>query len=386
MYKVADEMIGLPETPAPERVDFTLQLGRSTLTVEREVVFKFTDAVKGEVYHPLEVLPEATVSLSEKVLIFPDTKGKTFSVRVRAGRDNINGTVQLNIPDGWNVQPEVQTFQLAKKGEEATLEFELSPPTFQSEGEIVPLVNLGNAFYDKELVVIDYGHIPYQRVLLPAKAKVARIDIEKKGNSIGYVQGAGDSVPESLAYIGYDVSILDPEQLSAESLSGFDAVVVGIRAFNTVTEIKFKQQALFDYAAGGGVVVVQYNTSRGLLTDDLAPYPIHLSRDRVTDEGSPVRLLVPNHPVFNTPNKIDVTDFEGWVQERGLYFPDQWDEAFVPLLAMNDPNSPEFKGSLLVAKHGKGYYVYTGLSFFRELPAGVPGAYRLFANLLSLGK
>jgi len=386
MYQVDEELIGLPETPAPESLTVTLQFGRSTIVLPRAVVYKYTGPVRGEVYRPFEVLPEATVRLDEKVLIFPDNKTRQIRVTVRAGRDDINGTVQINHPDGWQVQPEVQTFKLDNRGQEVSLLFDLSPPDQQSDGYIQPLVNLGNAFYDRELITIDYDHIPYQRVLLPARAKVARIAIEKKGNRIGYIPGAGDAIPQTLGYLGYEVTTLDPAQLTEAALSGLDAVVVGIRAFNTVPELRFKNDVLFDYAASGGVVVVQYNTSRGLKTDRLAPYKLELSRDRVTDEHSPVRLLDTGHPAFNKPNKITIADFDGWVQERGLYFPDNWDNAFKPLLALRDPGSPETTGSLLVARHGKGYYVYTGLSFFRELPAGVPGAYRLFVNLLSLGK
>ena len=245
---------------------------------------------------------------------------------------------------------------------------------------------MGDFFSQEELVVIDYDHIPQQSLLQPSETKVVRLPIEKKGSSIGYLVGAGDAVPESLEEIGYSVTKLNPEDLVFGQLKSFDAIVVGIRAYNTLPEMAFKQEIINEYVAQGGTVVVQYNTSRGLKTDTLAPYSLELSRDRVTDEFSKVRFLAPQHEVLNKPNKISPKDFEGWVQERGLYFPDQWDSHFTPILGMNDPGEDEKKGALLVAQHGKGYYVYTGLSFFRELPAGVAGAYRLFANLLSLGK
>ncbi|HLT32410.1 MAG TPA: hypothetical protein VKZ98_01345, partial [Aquaticitalea sp.] len=177
-----------------------------------------------------------------------------------------------------------------------------------------------------------------------------------------------------------------PENINPELLNNFDAIVVGIRAYNTVEVLKYKQQQLFDFVKQGGNLIVQYNTSRDVLMDQLAPYALELSRDRVTDEHSEVRFLNPNHELLNYPNKITQTDFEGWTQERGLYFPDKWGKEFTPLLSMNDKGESAKEGSLLVAQYGKGHYIYTGLSFFREFPAGVSGAYRLFANMLSIGK
>ena len=386
MYNAPEAMIGMPENDAAIQLEFKIELGGTIIELERDVIYKYTDPVKGEVYQPLEVLPEVTSSLKDKVMIFPSSQSKEVKVEVKAGRDNINGTLQLNHPDGWQVTPTDQTFTLNQKGETQTLTFTVTPPSNQSEGYLRPLAQIGSKYYDKELITIDYDHIPYQRVLLPSEAKIVRIDIEKKGNLIGYIEGAGDAIPESLGYIGYDVQTIPPTEITSENLKQFDAVVVGIRAYNTVPDLAFKQDALNQYVNEGGVLLLQYNTSRRLVSEKLGPYDLQISRDRVTDENSPVQLIDPAHPAFNQPNKISMNDFDGWVQERGLYFPSSWDNAFTPLLRMKDKGaSTETDGALLVAQYGKGYYVYTGLSFFRELPAGVPGAYRLFANLLSLG-
>ena len=233
---------------------------------------------------------------------------------------------------------------------------------------------------------MDYDHIPFQTVLLPSESKVVRLNIQKRGENIGYIEGAGDVVPESLQQIGYNVVTIKPEDINPETLSRFDAIVVGIRAYNTVETLKFKQQMLFDFVAQGGNMIVQYNTSHRLKVEELAPFSLSLSRDRVTDENAKVTLLKPEHELLNFPNKITEKDFEGWTQERGLYFPDKWSKEFTPLLSMHDKGESAKKGSLLIAKHGKGHYIYTGLSFFREFPAGVSGAYRLFANMLSVGK
>ena len=236
--------------------------------------------------------------------------------------------------------------------------------------------------------MIPYTHIPTQSVLLPAEAKVVRLNLDKAGRNIGYIQGAGDEVAESLEQIGYSVQRIEPSVIQKLQLDVFDAIVVGIRAYNVSEELKQKQPLLLEYAKNGGTLILQYNTAgrRDRPFPELAPYPLTLSRDRVTDENSEVRLIAPDHPILNFPNKISQKDFEGWVQERGLYFPNQWDDHFTPILSMNDDGESPKTGSLLVAPYGKGHYIYTGLSFFRELPAGVPGAYKLFANMLSLGK
>ena len=387
MYKVGDpNLIGLPEVENRFPVAFNLSIEGVQLTITKNIVYKFNDPVKGEVYRPFQVLPEVTSSIPEKVLIFSSSTAREIPVKIRAGRDGITGTVTLQHPKGWIVIPEQHTFSLGRLGEEQILLFKVQPPDNQSEGLLKPLVHIGDNFYNKELVTIDYDHIPYQSVLLPSEAKVVRINIQKNGQNIGYIDGAGDAIPESLKQIGYTVTTLPPSDITEENLKQFDAVVVGIRAYNTVPELAFTQSVLNNYIANGGTLLLQYNTNHRLVTEDIAPYPLKLSRDRVTDEFSAVKILEPEHTVLNRPNKITNSDFDGWVQERGLYFPNEWSKEFIPILAMNDKEYPQTKGSLLIAKHGKGHYIYTGLSFFRELPAGVPGAYRLFANLLSIGK
>jgi hypothetical protein len=275
---------------------------------------------------------------------------------------------------------------LKQKGATETFDFTITPPKNQSEGIIAPAITVNGKLLTKKLVEINYDHIPKQSLVVPAEAKVVKLAIKKKGNLIGYIKGSGDVTPESLAHIGYTVEELLVDQINAKEISKYDAVVVGIRAYNVLETIKYKQRILFDYVANGGNMIVQYNTRHRLKVDQLAPYKLKLSRDRVTDEFAKVKFLAPQHAALNSPNKITQDDFEGWVQERGLYFPSEWGNEFTPILGMNDKGESEKTGSLLVAKHGKGYYVYTGLSFFREFPSGVSGAYRLFANLVSLGK
>ncbi|MFT4697455.1 MAG: LmbE family N-acetylglucosaminyl deacetylase [Flavobacteriaceae bacterium] len=387
MYHVSNkELIGLPENEHEFPVTFNLAIEGRNISITKNIIYKYNDPVAGEVYQPFDVLPEVTSSIPEKVLIFSSNDSKQIPVKVRAGKDNVSGTITLQHPKGWLISPDHQLFELSKKGEEKTILFTITPPKNQSEGYLKTLVNVGDQFYNKELIQIDYDHVPYQSVLLDSEAKIVRINIQKKGEHIGYIKGAGDAIPESLKQIGYKVTTLLPSEINNKNIEKFDAVVVGIRAYNTVPEMEFKQEILNQYVFNGGTVLVQYNTRHRLVTKDLAPYSITLSKERVTDEFSEVTILEPNHEVLNKPNKISSTDFEGWVQERGLYFPSEWASEFTPILGMNDKAYPESKGSLLVANYGKGHYIYTGLSFFRELPAGVSGAYRLFANLLSIGK
>ena len=387
MYQVDDsKQIGLAETPRVYSVDFNLLINNVPITFTKNVIYRFSKPDKGELYRPFEVIPEVTAKITEKVIILDSDKQHDISVVVKAGRNNIEGSVEVSHPKDWNIYPKTQKVSIKNKGEEQTLVFTVIPPKNQSEGTISPIVHVNDKDYTKELIEIDYDHIPFQTVLLPSESKVVRLDIKKKGENIAYIQGAGDVVPESLQQIGYNVRILKPEEINAETLSLFDAVVVGIRAYNTVEDLKFKQQLLFDFVAQGGNMIVQYNTNRGIKVANLAPYELELSRDRVTDEHAEVKFLAPEHPILNYPNKITQNDFEGWTQERGLYFPNKWDNNFTPILAMHDKGESVKKGSLLVAKYGKGHFIYTGLSFFREFPAGVSGAYRLFANMLSIGK
>ncbi|MDU8887198.1 PIG-L family deacetylase [Yeosuana sp. MJ-SS3] len=387
MYKVEDKsLIGLPESPRPLQVHFILDFDGYSIPFSKDVVYRYSKPDKGELYRPFEIIPEASAKISEKVIIFENDKQKNIQVLVKAGKDSLHGFVQIAHPNDWTVFPEKQEFEIVNKDQEKTLEFTIIPPKNQSEGLLTPMVHVEDNIYTRKLVEIDYEHIPFQTVLIPSESKVVRLNIQKRGENIAYVEGAGDVLPESLEQIGYHVAILKPEDINPETLSRFDAVVVGIRAYNTIDELKHKQSILFDFVEKGGNMIVQYNTNFRLNVDEIAPYDLKLSRDRVTEEDAEVRLLNPNHEVLNFPNKITEDDFDGWTQERGLYFPNEWSEEFSPILSMNDKGETPKDGSLLVAKYGKGYYIYTGLSFFREFPEGVSGAYRLFANMLSIGK
>ncbi len=387
MYKVSDNsLISLPETPRSITANFLLDFGGLSIPISREVVYKYNNPVKGEVYKPFEILPEVSASFIEKVYIFANQNSQKIAIKVKSVRESLEGKLTLCVPENWKVYPVSQQFNLGQRGEEQSFEFEITPPENQSEGLISPIIEIGDKKYTNELIEIDYEHIPFQSIIMPSEARVVRLNIEKKGQLIGYIQGAGDVVPTSLRQIGYTVVELKDDDITPEKLQNFDAVILGIRAYNTNERAKFYQKYLHSYVENGGTLIVQYNTNHRLKVTDIAPYPLKLSRDRVTEENAEVRIINPSHELLNYPNKISENDFDGWVQERGLYFPNEWDEKFESLISMNDKNESAKTGSLLVAKFGTGNFIYTGLSFFRELPAGVPGAYKLFANMLSIGK
>ena len=240
----------------------------------------------------------------------------------------------------------------------------------------------GNS-YNRSLIKIAYDHIPQQLVTKKASANLVKLDIKIAGNRIGYIDGAGDGIPSALTQMGYQVDYLSLDQITKENLVNYDAVVLGIRAYNKEEALQFKQSVLYDYVSNGGTLLSQYMVTWGLHAESIAPLPLKLSRDRVTVEDAPVQILAAEHPMLNHPNKITLKDFEGWVQERGLYFANEWDVSFVPLWSSADPGEEPLKGGMLVAPYGKGYFIYSGYSWFRQLPAGVPGAYRIFANLVS---
>jgi LmbE family N-acetylglucosaminyl deacetylase len=385
IYTVSDQKnIGIPDIIREVKVVFNIQINGIIIPFERTVVYKYNDDVKGEMYNYLDVVPEVTTSILDKVSLFRDTKMKYIAVKIKAGKDVVKGDLQLELPANWIVKPKSIPFNLDKKGTEQTLYFEVTPPNSTDEAVAKSIAIIDNKRYDKEQIIIDFSHITKQQVLKTSEAKFIRMDLKTKEEKIAYIMGAGDEVPSSLSQMGYKVTLINPEEISPEKLANFDVVMTGVRAYNTLQTLTNKQAILFDFVKGGKTMLVQYNTSNDLVTDNIAPFPIKISRDRVTEENAEVRFLAPNHPVLNSPNKITTKDFEGLKQEQGLYYPNEFDKAFTPILSSNDKGETPKNGALLIAPYGKGHYIYTGLSFFRELPEGVSGAYKLLANIISL--
>ena len=387
MYRVANqENVGKPDVIRNLKATFLIEINGVAIPFERNIIYKYNDDVKGEVYQPLDIVPLVTSKIAEKVYIFNSDKAKTISVKVNAAKDAISGTVQLEVPANWSVVPKEIAFSLAKKGEEQTVNFTVTPSKAASDVTLKSSVTVDGKVYDKEKIDINYPHISKQMVLKSSETKAIKLDIKTKNERIAYIMGAGDEVPKCLMQMGYEVSIVKPEDISTEKLQNFDVVITGIRAYNVVTALAFKQNTLFDFVKNGKTMIVQYNTLDDFVTKDFAPFSLKISRDRVTDENAEVRFLAPDHPLLNYPNKITSYDFKDWKQEQGLYYPSEWDKNFTAILSSNDKGETPKNGALLVAKYGSGNYIYTGLSFFRELPEGVAGSYRLLANMIAIGK
>ncbi|HEY0976436.1 MAG TPA: PIG-L family deacetylase [Flavobacteriales bacterium] len=382
-------------TPSPEEV---LALG-ALLKVNGEILghatdahYEWVDRVAGERIRPVYVTPVASVIPKIGNLI---ARGgtQTIEVEVEALTDSLIGQLNITLPDGWATTKDIKRVDIAKRNDRQTSTFQLMPGADAKSGaarfEFVG--DKGKA--DRTLHEIDYPHILPQVYYTPAQVKLVPLDVKTTAKRVAYIKGAGDEVPQALEQLGVQVDLLDPAMIDLEGLKPYDAIVTGIRAYNTVKGLKQAQPILMEYVEDGGTLVVQYNTSprfsvsgvEDFVIDPatLGPYPMKITRDRVTVEEAPATFLDPQHPLLSTPNAITAADFDGWVQERGLYFLGELDPHYTPLIAWNDPGEQPLNGGLITCDYGKGRYVYTGISFFRQLPAGVPGAYRLFANLIS---
>ena len=383
-YVVNDPLqIGTPENPPVLPIGVRLTVSGYELNYQVPTTYNFNDPVRGEVKEPLVVTPPVMVNLAEPIQIFADSTPRKITARIIAKSDITHGKLHFATQDGWKTDPETLDFTL-KAGGEISVETSLIPPASAGQSMLKAELVVDGKTYHRGFERLDYDHIPVQTLFPLAEASLVSLDVKKAGERIGYIPGAGDEIPEALRRMGYTVDTLTEQDMNQATLSGYDAVVLGIRVLNTNPRIGFYFPALFEYANAGGTVVLQYNTNAGLKTENFSPYLLTLSRDRVTDETAEMRVLAPDHPVMNFPNTITAADFDGWVQERGLYFPSHWDPAFTAIFSANDPGELPADGSLLIARYGKGWFVSTGLSWFRELPAGVPGAYRIFANIVSL--
>jgi LmbE family N-acetylglucosaminyl deacetylase len=396
-FTVEDQpLIGNPEDAPAVTAELVITSGDKSFTLTRPVTFQWTDPVAGERRRPLEVVPPVTANARTPLVMFAAEQPKDVRLTVRASAGAVSGTVTPSAPLGWTVEPATRPFSLARKDDEVEVAFKVRPPHAAAGGMTAAAsAVIGFSVSTpstpsqplRAVTRIQYPHIPIATVLPKTEIKVVRLELKRTRTRIGYITGAGDDVPDALRQVGYDVTVLTEEQLAHESLSRYEAIMTGVRAFNTNPRLAVLHKRLMDYVAGGGTLVVQYNTSswNSTLPPELGPYPFSISHDRVTDEGAAVTAALPSHAVLHAPNAIGAHDWDGWVQERGLYFADKWDAKYETPLSMHDPNEPASKGSLLIARHGKGAFIYTGISFFRQLPAGVPGAYRLLSNLLSYG-
>ena len=386
IYIVEDQkLIGQPKTDYPLHATFTAELFGTEIDFSIPVFFRENDRVEGEVYKRVEIVPEAVVNFDKNLYLLKNGEEKDINVFVKSIKGEVNGKLKILHEDGWSVSPSYYDFNFTQRGEEQEFKFKIKSTNNNLTSAIKAQLEISGKQLSKSLVTIDYSHIQPQIVLPDAKAKILKLDFRKKTvKNIAYIMGSGDKIPELLKDLGFIVDVFTNEPITTELLQRYDVVIAGIRAYNTYQRLSTDQKNILKYVENGGTFIVQYNTTGDLITDP-SPFKLKISRDRVTEEDSPVSIINPEHLVLNYPFKITLEDFEDWVQERGLYFPNEWDENFTPLLDMNDSGENSKKGSLLIAKYGSGTFIYTGLSFFRQLPSGVEGAYKLFMNLLSAG-
>jgi len=352
------------------------------------IQYRWVDPEKGELYRPMVITPPVILNIQNEVYAFPDAKTKEIKVIVKAGRDSLKGNLKLDLPSNWKSEPSTIIFSFIKKEEEQTFIFSITPPNMNGEANLIAIAKIDGSNHSKSMREIKYDHIPVQTWFPEAEAKLIRLDIVKTRKRIGYIPGPGDEIQTCLEQVGYNVITITDAMLQNDDLSSYEAIITGVRAYNTNPLLTTYKQKLMNYVSVGGNLLVQYNTNSfaGPFKGDMGPKPFKLTRERVTDESAKVNFELPNHPVLNTPNKITDKDFEGWIQERGIYFAGDIDSTYQCPLSMSDKGEKPNKGSLIIAKHGQGNFIYTGLVFFRELPAGVPGAYRLLVNIIELSQ
>jgi LmbE family N-acetylglucosaminyl deacetylase len=380
------KLIGTAENAPAFPIEDVFAVAGQTLVISDEPVQVAAHSSANQIRRRMDVIPPVSLRFISDVALLGPGASHPVEVEITASRGNSKGLLRLEAPADWKVMPPTKAFNLANVGQRERLKFTITAPLKSATAKIIASAEIDGARYRNQVEEINYPHIPPQLLQPLAMLKAVSLKMTTRGHTVGYLPGAGDSLVENMQQMGYEVKILDDAHLTTEQLAGLDAVVIGVRAFNVKDHIGEALPKLFAYIENGGTVIAQYNRPDKLKVENIAPYDLHISHDRVTDETATITFLEPDSPVLNKPNKITSADFDGWVQERGLYFPDQWDGHFKAILACNDQGEAPLKGSLLVAQYGKGHYVYTGLSFFRQLPAGVPGAYRLLANLIAIDK
>jgi len=380
-----DKLAGNPENPDLLTVTYDFAIEGKLIHYTRRLVYKYVDPVRGEVYQPIEVAPPVTATIENKVYVYNGAQPQTLQVKLKSFM-NGSGSVSLKPVAGWQINPAAINFTNKRKGDEWTADFTITPTASAKNAVAEATVAVNGKTYNMGLQRIRYEHIPNITLFPPAQAKLVNLDLKTTGKKIGYLPGAGDFVAEALRQVGYEVHLLTENEIMSSDLSVYDAIVTGVRAYNVDQRLVFEQPKLMDYVKNGGNLVVQYNNFAGLVVQQIGPYPFRVVNERVTDEFAKVTITNTQSPLLNYPNKITQADFDGWIQERGLYFVSSIAPEYQTVLEMNDVGEAPNKGSLITANYGKGRFVYTSLAFFRQLPAGVPGAYRLFVNLLSKPK
>lgn len=394
-YDIRDpQLIGRPDPIPVLQAVFKLAVGGAQITLTRPVEYRYVDRVRGELTRPLTVVPAVALNLAQPVLVFPNQTSRRVTVQVQGNVPKAAGTVGISVDTGWSVTPESQEFSLNDVGQQKELSFTVTPRPDADSGQLRAVALVNGKHLASSMQVVDHEHIPPQTVFHASTEALRMAPLKVLARRIGYIMGAGDAVPDAIEQMNCDVTILSADDLARGDLSAYDAIVTGVRAYNVRADLRANQPRLLDYVRDGGTLIVQYvvaedrrfSPRNSTELDALGPYPFTVTRDRVTVEDAPVAFPNPQSPLLHTPNEIGPGDFAGWVQERGLYFASKWDPQYQTVFESHDPGEPALPGGTLYARYGKGAYIFTAYSWFRQLPAGVPGAYRIFANFLSAGK
>ncbi len=381
-YVENESMIGVPEGPFAGKITLVLEIMGQSISVDLPITYSWVDRADGELIRNALVVPDFTAKFSEPTYIFNPEGSQEVLVQVHGFTEG-KAILRLNLPEGWTSEPQELEIEFKEVNTSQTHGFTVYPGVLTGKESLEAEVVFQGETYHRAFVEIAYPHIPTQVYFPENRVQALNLDLKTKGEKIGYIVGAGDRVPKALEQMGYEVVLITEESMAQTNLSDFDALVSGIRAYNTQSWLKDYKTQILNYVSEGGLYLVQYNTSRGIQGEWFSPYKIELGRGRVTDETAPVGFTNESHPVLLKPNPLSASDFDGWVQERGLYFASEWGPEYKSVFIMNDPGESPEEGSLLIADYGEGAIVYSGISFFRELPAGVPGAFKLMANILS---
>jgi hypothetical protein len=401
-YNVNDQvMIGRPQNPPALEAEFNISFLGESFIIRQQVFFKYTDAVKGELFEPLTIVPKLMAYCDPNLMVFTKDMKKQIVVtrQWKTTITDVDGSAVIR-PAGLSIQKElspppsvsitpVPGFEITGLSDsENDYDFLMKSDRSNDLNSSTWAITKNNGTPDTLLQcrTISYEHIPRIDYFRPAKSTIVSVNLTRLGKRIGYIEGAGDRVPDALTAMGYTVVPLNENGVTATGLQNLDAVVTGLRAYDVHDWLAGKYNVLMEYVKKGGNLIVQYNRNRGNDTTGIGPYPFAITNARVTEEDAPVHFIQPENAVLQFPNKITAIDFEGWVQERGIYFAQRIDPRYQKVLSMHDSGEPDQEGSLIVAHYGTGTFAYTGLVFFRELPAGVPGAYRLLANLIALNQ
>ena len=385
LYQVnSQQIIGQPTSNEAIEIRYNLSINGEEISYKKPLVFKTNSPIDGEVYDYFKIIPQVNLSFSAPQLSFNQPETKIVNLTIKANKTIKDAVLEFNNCDSWTIYPSKIDIKTLNSGESQHIELKVKASNISESCDLKPVLKSKTENFQKHINTIDYKHIGQLHIVEDSKLRLNKFNIKVPSKKVAYINGAGSSIPENLSAIGINVDRFNINEITTKKLKNYDVVITGLRLYNIESNIDIKQALFENFVANGGHLIIQYNTNRSLKTNQFKPLNFNISRDRVTDETAKMEILEPQHPIINQPNKITTLDFENWVQERGLYFADKWSESFTPIFSLNDANETPKKGALIIGEFGKGHVTYSGISFFRQLPANVEGAYKLLTNLIAL--